>query len=608
MGFILDGLETESYDREYRDRDLLRRILLYFRPHLRKMVLVAAVLTLNSAAGSGAPIAISRAIDAVGADPSLRTMLIACVVVLLLGALAWIANFVQQWVSARVIGDAVLKLREDVLEATVRHDMSFYDEHPAGKIVSRVTSDTQDFSDVVSLVVNLISQVLLVGILGAWLFNVNASLTLLLLAMAPISAGLALGFRGIARRVTQHAKRVTATINAQIQESISGIGVAKAFRKERSVYEAFERNNRQAFRVGLRRGLTLVSIFPLMSASTGLGMALLVYAGGLRVEAGQVSPGNWFLFMQAVSFFWWPLMGIASFWSQFQDGLSASERVFALIDAEPNVRQSGSLALERLAGRVEFRGLSLRYGEGETVLPDLRLKIEPGEAVALVGHTGAGKSSIANLIGRFYEFQGGQLLIDGQDIRTLDLAAYRRHLGLVPQDPFLFAVSVAENICYGRPEASAEDVRRAAEQISGGDWLLDLPEGLDTQAGERGSNLSMGQRQLVALARVLLKDPAILILDEATASVDPFTEIQIQEGLQRILQGRTSVVIAHRLWTVQNADRIIVLDHGRIIGEGTHDSLMAQGGHYAMLYDTYFRHQSPDYRPAPEPQGVGAAD
>ena len=608
MGFILDGLETESYDREYRDRDLLRRILLYFRPHLRKMVLVAAVLTLNSAAGSGAPIAISRAIDAVGADPSLRTMLIACVVVLLLGALAWIANFVQQWVSARVIGDVVLKLREDVLEATVRHDMSFYDEHPAGKIVSRVTSDTQDFSDVVSLVVNLISQVLLVGILGAWLFNVNASLTLLLLAMAPISAGLALGFRGIARRVTQHAKRVTATINAQIQESISGIGVAKAFRKERSVYEAFERNNRQAFRVGLRRGFTLVSIFPLMSASTGLGMALLVYAGGLRVEAGQVSPGNWFLFMQAVSFFWWPLMGIASFWSQFQDGLSASERVFALIDAEPNVRQTGSLALESLAGRVEFRGLSLRYGEGETVLPDLRLKIEPGEAVALVGHTGAGKSSIANLIGRFYEFQGGQLLIDGQDIRTLDLAAYRRHLGLVPQDPFLFAVSVAENICYGRPEASAEDVRQAAEQISGGDWLLDLPEGLDTQAGERGSNLSMGQRQLVALARVLLKDPAILILDEATASVDPFTEIQIQEGLQRILQGRTSVVIAHRLWTVQNADRIIVLDHGRIIGEGTHDSLMAQGGHYAMLYDTYFRHQSPDYRPAPEPQGVGAAD
>jgi ABC-type multidrug transport system fused ATPase/permease subunit len=601
MGFILDGLETESYDREYRDQDLLRRIAGYFRPHARKMTLVALVLALNSAAGSGAPIAISRAIDAVAANPSTSAMLIAAGVVLSLGALAWTANFVQQWVSARVIGDVVLKLREDVLEATIRHDMSFYDEHPAGKVVSRVTSDTQDFSDVVSLVINLISQVLLVAILAVWLFNINAGLTLLLLIMAPVSAGLALSFRSIARRVTQHAKRVTATINAQIQESISGIGVAKAFRKERSIYAAFERNNKQAFRVGLRRGLTLVSIFPVMSASVGLGMALLVYAGGLRVEVGAVSMGNWYLFMQAVSFFWWPLMGIASFWSQFQDGLSAAERVFALVDAEPNVRQTGNLAVPRLRGRIEFRQLTLRYGDGETVLPQLDLTIQPGEAVALVGHTGAGKSSIANLIGRFYEFQDGQLLIDGRDIRSLDLAAYRRHLGLVPQDPFLFALTVAENICYGRPEASAEDVRRAAEQISGGDWLLDLPEGLNTQAGERGSNLSMGQRQLVALARVLLKDPAILILDEATASVDPFTEIQIQEGLQRILQGRTSVVIAHRLWTVQNADRIIVLDHGGIMAEGTHDSLMAAGGHYAVLYDTYFRHQSPDYRPTPEP-------
>ncbi|MFL7809412.1 MAG: ABC transporter ATP-binding protein [Anaerolineae bacterium] len=595
MGFILGGLDTESYDRSYSDRELIRRIIGYFRSEGKRMLLVAGMIFLNSALNTARPILIARGIDAVSATPDTPLIYLFAGLILLFGVSAWAVNFWRQRASARAVGNVVLQLRKDVFKSVSEHDMSFYDENSSGKVVSRVTSDTQDFSQVVTLVMDLFSQVLLVIILLIVLFAIDWRLTLVVLSTGPFMVALALGLRKIARDITLRAKRARAIVNANVQEAVSGIAVAKSFRQEGSLYDEFEDVNQKNYRIGVRRGIVMNNIFPGLDVMSAIATALVLYVGGLAAINSTITSGTWYLFIQALSLFLFPLTSIASFWSQFQDGLSASERVFALIDAEPRVIQTNDRPAAKLEGRIEFDDVCFAYKPGEEVLCHFNLLIPAKQTLAFVGHTGAGKSSLARLIARFYEFQGGKLLIDGQDIRTFDLTTFRRQIGLVPQSPFLFSGTLLDNIRYGVPEASEEQVLYAAQRIGSGDWLNDLPDGLETDVGERGANLSMGQRQLVALARVLIHDPAILVLDEATASVDPFTEAQIQEGLEEVFRNRTSIIIAHRLSTVKNADRIVVLEEGEIIEEGTHDALLEAGGHYAELYNTYFRHQSLEY-------------
>ncbi len=595
MGFIMDGLDAEDYDRTYTDWALVKRILGYFKPHLWKMTAVAAVVFFSSLMDLLLPVVISRSLDELQFSPETFDPIATTILLTAAASMGWVANLVRQWLSAAAVGDVTLDMREDAFNAVTERDMSFYDQYPTGKVVSRVLSDTQAFSETVRLTINLMSRLLLVVLLIIYLFTVNLNMTLILIAIMPFIIYTALRFRTVARRTVTNSRRQLATVNAHIQESISGIGVAKAFRREQMIYDEFKTVNEQSYQVEKINGFVFSSIFPILITIAGVGVAAVVWIGINLAQGGLLTAGEWFLFIQGMGMIWFPLTSIASFWSQFQLGLAAGERVFALLDAEALVKQKADEKVATLRGEIEFVNMDFHYIEGETVLQGFNLRIQPGETLALVGHTGSGKSSIAKLINRFYEFQDGDLLIDNSDIRYFNLPSYRSQLGVVTQTPFLFDGTVMDNIRYGKPEASDEEVIAIANKVGRGDWLVSLQEGLQTEVGERGGSLSMGQRQLVAIARVLLQDPAIFILDEASASVDPLTETLIQEGLDTLLGHRTSIVIAHRLSTIRHADRIIVLDHGEIIESGTHDQLMASGGHYATLYDSYFRHQSLEY-------------
>jgi len=593
---MMMGLASEAYDRTYSDRQLVRRLAGYFLAHRRQVLIVAGLIFAITVFGLLDPLIASRGLDAIRAHPSLELAL-ALFGYLLFSAVAnFGAGVARRRYMARLVADVISQMRREAFSASIRHDLSFFDKYQSGKIISRITNDTQELSQVVLLVTDLISQFTTLIALLIILFGVSWQLTLALLVMSPFVALFGAAFRNLARRVTRKGFRAIAEVNQSIQEAVAGIRVSKNFRQESAIYAAFRAVNQQSYRVNLLRGFVLANVFPTLNALAGVGTALLLYLGGRAVGEGAITVGAWYLFILSVERFWFPMTNIASFYSQIQSGLSACERVFALIDAEHTVKQTDARPAPRLRGDIRFERVNFRYNEQQQVLQDFSLHIRPGESVAFVGHTGAGKSSIAKLIARFYEFQDGRILIDGHDIRSFDLTDYRRQLGIVSQTPFLFAGTVADNIRYARPDVTDAQILSIANRIGDGEWLDALPDRLQTEVGERGNHLSMGQRQLVALMRVLAQAPPIFILDEATASVDPFTEAQIQRALGLIVAQSTSILIAHRLFTVRAVNRIIALDHGRIIEEGSHDALLAQGGYYATLYQTYFRHQSPDYQ------------
>jgi len=595
MGFST-GLASESYDRQYSNKTLLGRVWAYARPERKRILVILLTVLLQGGLGALPPLIVAKVLDeGIAGIPNQQAFYFLTALVILLELLGYLFYYVNHRLLARVIADINRSLSTDAFASSMRQDMAFHDVFSSGKIVSRITTDTRDFSTLITLTMDVANNLVQSIVTAFILLNAEWHLALLFFLTIPVFILFVSLYRKLARRVSRQGMRAMANVNATIKETISGIAVAKNFRQEESIYQEFKQSNTISFRTNIKRGLVLSTVFPTTRTLGALATAMLVYFGAISVTQGIITAGAWYLFILSTERFLQPILSITSYWTQVQTGLSAAERILALIDAEHTVLQRGSFQPEKFKGKIDFNHLRFGYANGKTVLKDFTLHIHEGENIAIVGHTGAGKTSIARLIARFYEFQDGELLIDDTDIRAYDLHALRQHMGLVTQVPFLFEGTVEENIRFSQPGITRAEILSLARQIGGGEWLDTFADGLDTRVGERGAKISMGQRQLVALLRVLAQNPAVFILDEATASIDPFTEKQIQTALNLILKQSTSVLIAHRLSTVQSADRIIVLREGAIIEEGTHAQLLSQAGHYSELYNTYFRHQSLEY-------------
>ncbi len=586
----------------------MRRLLQYMKPYKWRVVLALVMVAIVTPLELAPPLIFRKAIDSYF-TPALKRMIpeasawtgIGWLSVLFFAVLAFdfLAQYIQIRIMQRVGQQTMYDMRREIFGHMQRLPMSYFDRNPVGRLVTRVTTDVDALNDLFAAgVVTMINDFFLLVVMAGLLFKIDTRLALATLAVLPGILIVTMIFRKFVRDANRRIRTAIARINAFLQEYISGMSVVQLFNRERKAVEEFEKRNRDNMLAWRDAILAYALFYPAVEFLSFATIALIFWSGGNRIFSGALTLGVLTAFTMFAQRFFRPIQDLSEKFNILQSAMAASERIFKLLDEPVSIESNpDAIPLDRPRGEIEFRNVWFSYrnvpepADEDWVLRDVSFRVKPGETFAIVGHTGAGKTTLISLLLRFYDIQRGQILLDGTDIRMIELQDLRRQFGIVLQDPFLFTGTIETNIRLGTPGITRPTVESAVEEIGLGEFVRSLPEGVASSVNERGSTLSVGQRQLINFARALAHNPRFLILDEATSSVDTKTELQIREALGRLLSGRTALVIAHRLSTIQHADRILVFHKGRLREQGAHQELLVQRGIYYRLYQLQYKEQ-----------------
>jgi len=589
-GFGLDD-DEKKHTRKIPDRVLVARLLRYLLKYKRRFTITVVAVVVVSLTGLLPPYLLQVAIDNYMVNSDFAGLTLITTILVGVYLVNWISDYLRTYQMSWMGENMVNELRKQLFSHLQELSFGFYDRSEAGEIISRVTNDTDTLSQIfVQGVITLISDVLtLIGIVAIMLL-LSVPMTLATFSVIPPLILLIFVFQSRLRKAYRATRRKIAVVTSRLEQSISGIKEIQSFTREQDAIKDFRQANVENLQANVQAGKLFALLMPIVQIIGAIGTGVVLWFGGMSTISGSITLGIVIAFLLYVNKFFQPLVDLTTFYNTVQSAMSAAERIFVTLDTKPEIADAqDAVALSHAKGEIVFNNVTFGYDPDRSVLEDVNIHVETGKTLAIVGPTGAGKSTIVKLLSRFYELQKGTVTVDGWDVRKVTLNSLHKQMGVVLQEPFLFSGTIMENIKYGKLDATDSEVEQVAKIVGIHKFISSLLLGYETDVGERGSRLSVGQRQLVSFARALISDPPILILDEATSSVDPYTELKIKKALTVLLKNRTSLVIAHRLSTVRNADNIIVINEGKIVEEGNHTELMKKKGMYHRLYKKQFK-------------------